>query len=64
MSSFRQSENEEETKTLKKNFLMREQRLRPTGLPDGTYIFQAKNPNLGKFWNALHGKILVYFSRF
>jgi hypothetical protein len=23
--------------------------------------FQAKNPNLGKFWNALEWKMLVYF---
>jgi hypothetical protein len=23
--------------------------------------FQTKNPNLGKFWSALDGKILIYF---
>jgi hypothetical protein len=28
-------------------------------LPDG--IFKTKKPNLGKFWRALHCKILVYF---
>jgi hypothetical protein len=23
--------------------------------------FQTKNPNLGKFWSALYGKMLIYF---
>jgi hypothetical protein len=23
--------------------------------------FQTKNPNLGKFWRAVHGKMLIYF---
>jgi hypothetical protein len=26
--------------------------------------FQTKNPNLGKFWMALDGKMLIYFRAF
>jgi hypothetical protein len=25
------------------------------------FLFQTKNPNLGKFWRALDGKMLIYF---
>jgi hypothetical protein len=34
------------------------------GLPDGTYIFKPKNPNLGKFWRVLQCKMLVCFWQF
>jgi hypothetical protein len=30
----------------------------------GCQIFQTKNPNLGKFWRALDGKMFVYFRTF
>jgi hypothetical protein len=31
--------------------------IQSTGLPDG--LFSNQNPNLGKFWNALHWKTLI-----
>jgi hypothetical protein len=32
-----------------------------SGLPDGTYIFKPKMPNLGKILEGLANKMLVYF---
>jgi hypothetical protein len=32
-----------------------------SGLPDGTFYFQTKNPNLGKFLKDLQWKMLLYF---